>query len=157
MLLNKPVLELPDGSLLTGAISQDRQQEPCEVPCERWGCGFFSIDRLSTRASWSLLFHFKWLTDPVRVGIKHLTAVQKVGLVRERKNRVLSVVMQESHACTLPSSFTSKKEKLHRLRLMHFPPVTSILFVHAGRITESPMPQQMETLYTQRSSAATRG
>lgn len=64
---------------------------------------------------------------------------------------------QESHSCTLPSSFTSKREKLHKLRLMHFPPVTSILFVHAGCITESLMPQQMETLYTQRRSAATRG
>lgn len=49
-----------------------------------------------------------------------------------------------------------EKNPTKRLRLMHFSPFTSILFVQTGRITESLMPQQMETLYTQRSSAATR-
>lgn len=81
------------------AKTDSRSLVKCRVNDE--AVAFFrSTGSAREHQSWALLFHFKWLTDPVRVGIKRLTAVHKVGLVRERKNRVLSVV--KARSCKSP-------------------------------------------------------
>lgn len=96
---------------MTSTFSQNRPVPLSQKPCEWWS-GFFQLNSSAwMHQSWVLLFDLKLLTDPARVAIKHLTAIQKTGLVRKRKNLVLNVVRLESHSCTLPSSFHSIEEK----------------------------------------------